>query len=106
MTAFSALALHKLQEEEKLGYLKLQLMLNSMQRVFDSFSFYRSFKKGLRERQEILRAKRAETQQRTVLTCWARQMGVEVRSKMIERAREFSLKQISVGALQRNKQIR
>jgi len=50
MTAFSALALHKLQEEEKLGYLKLQLMLNSMQRVFDSFSFYRSFKKGLRER--------------------------------------------------------
>jgi hypothetical protein len=105
-TAFSALALHRVQEVEKLGYLKLQLMLNSMQRVFDSFKFYRCFKKSLRERRDILISKRAECQQRSVLLVWARAMGVELRTKMIERAREFSLKQISVAALQRNKNIK
>jgi hypothetical protein len=81
---FAALSLNRVEEQEKIGYVKLQMMLNQMQRVIDAFRFYNHFKKSLRDRMHILQDQATYNRMRTTLHGWIHRLNIENKTKMLQ----------------------
>ena len=86
-TAFSALVSHKNEQRQRLGYIKLLLMLNEMQRVFNVLRDYKNMKRSLRARQGKYTYFRLRSNAKTILMVWMRALNIEMKTKLLQRQR-------------------
>jgi len=68
-----------------LVYIKLQLYLNEMQRVFNALSLWKQMRISLRARSKVVSDKRDKLNMKAVMTVWTRALNIEMKTQMLER---------------------
>ena len=104
-TAFSALLSHKNQQRQRLGYIKLLMMLNEMQRVFNVLRDFKNMKRSLRVREGKYTNFRLRSNAKTILLVWMRALNIEMKTKLLQRQRVNNTMLAVLVAFQRYKDI-
>lgn len=104
-TAFFAILFNSHNEQQRLTYIRLQLLLNKMQRVFDNFRFYTSMKKSLRQRQRKMVAHKQNVSMQVVMMKWMRSLNIELQLQRLTRQRIYDQKWVVVAVLKKQKNI-